>query len=205
MRCPTIKYNRRVRAGRGFSLAELKVRPQPPGTPESTPTLSHPILNLHPYPPTDLHTRTDETGGIQEAGIPRRLAPTIGISIDPRRANLSTETLTANVHRLKTYRSRLLLFPRLPGAHRKADSTKEELASHENGETKISRRVHAVHPIVDEGKMKAVGEVKRSEMPEAVEGGAYRKLRDARSEARLVGVREKRAKAKAEEATASKK
>ena len=27
VRCPTIKYNRRVRAGRGFSLAELKVHP----------------------------------------------------------------------------------------------------------------------------------------------------------------------------------
>ncbi len=25
VRCPTLKYNRRVRAGRGFSLAELKV------------------------------------------------------------------------------------------------------------------------------------------------------------------------------------
>lgn len=33
---------------------------------------------------------------------------------------------------------------------------------------------------------------------------AYRKLRDARSEARLVGVREKRAKAKAEEKDAKK-
>ncbi len=37
------------------------------------------------------------------------------------------------------------------------------------------------------------------------EKGAYRRLRDARSEARLVGVREKRAKAKAEEAQAAKK
>ena len=26
VRCPTIKYNRKVRAGRGFTLAELKVR-----------------------------------------------------------------------------------------------------------------------------------------------------------------------------------
>lgn len=34
---------------------------------------------------------------------------------------------------------------------------------------------------------------------------AYRKLRDARSEARLVGVREKRAKAKQEESAAAKK
>jgi large subunit ribosomal protein L13e len=48
-------------------------------------------------------------------------------------------------------------------------------------------------------------EVKKSEMPETVEGGVYRKLRDARSEARLVGVREKRAKAKAEEAESKKK
>lgn len=29
VRCPTIKYNRRVRAGRGFTLEELKV-PLPP-------------------------------------------------------------------------------------------------------------------------------------------------------------------------------
>ncbi|RMY17178.1 hypothetical protein D0865_16775, partial [Hortaea werneckii] len=71
VRCPTIKYNRRVRAGRGFSLAELK-----------------------------------------EAGVPRKLAPTIGISVDPRRQNLSEESLKANVQRLKEYKQRLVLFPR---------------------------------------------------------------------------------------------
>jgi large subunit ribosomal protein L13e len=37
------------------------------------------------------------------------------------------------------------------------------------------------------------------------EEAAYRRLREARSEKRLVGVREKRAKAKAEEATTAKK
>ena len=37
------------------------------------------------------------------------------------------------------------------------------------------------------------------------EENAYRKLREARSEARLVGVREKRAKAAAEESAAAKK
>ena len=47
-------------------------------------------------------------------------------------------------------------------------------------------------------------EIKKSEMPKN-EKSAYRTLRDVRSEARLVGVREKRAKAKAEEATAAKK
>lgn len=42
-------------------------------------------------------------------------------------------------------------------------------------------------------------------MPAAIEGGAYRKLRDARSDARFAGAREKRAKDKAAEAEASKK
>lgn len=51
----------------------------------------------------------------------------------------------------------------------------------------------------------AISEISKRDLGAGVEGGAYRKLRVARSEARLVGVREKRAKAKAEEAAAAKK
>lgn len=58
--------------------------------------------------------------------------------------------------------------------------------------------------IVDKARAEAVGEIERSEMGEGTKD-AYRVLREARSEARLVGVREKRAKAKADEAQASKK
>jgi large subunit ribosomal protein L13e len=54
------------------------------------------------------------------------------------------------------------------------------------------------------GVKHGVSEVKKSDMPESTEGGAYRTLRVARSDARLVGVREKRAKQKAEEAEAKK-
>ena len=61
-----------------------------------------------------------------------------------------------------------------------------------------------VLPIVNKAREEAVSEVKTGEMGKGEEA-AYRRLRDARSEARLVGVREKRAKAKAEEATAQKK
>jgi large subunit ribosomal protein L13e len=50
-------------------------------------------------------------------------------------------------------------------------------------------------PVISEAKIKDV----------KGEDEAYRKLRLARSDARLVGVREKRAKAKAEEAEAKKK
>jgi large subunit ribosomal protein L13e len=42
-------------------------------------------------------------------------------------------------------------------------------------------------------------------MPAAIEGGAFRKLRTARSDARYQGAREKRAKEKADEAAAAKK
>ncbi|MCJ1251258.1 60S ribosomal protein L13 [Trapelia coarctata] len=162
VRCPTIKYNRRVRAGRGFSLAELKA-----------------------------------------AGIPKKYAPTIGIAVDPRRVNLSEESLKANVERLKAYQARLIVFPRRVGQHKKTDSSKEEVEAHKE-EGNIVRSTHSVLPIVNVAREKAISGIKKSDMGEG-ESAAYRKLRDARSDARLVGVREKRAKAKADDATAAKK
>ena len=64
--------------------------------------------------------------------------------------------------------------------------------------------MHHLLPIKNITKEDAIGEISTSDMPEGEEA-AYRKLREARSEARLVGVREKRAKAKAEESAATKK
>jgi large subunit ribosomal protein L13e len=49
-----------------------------------------------------------------------------------------------------------------------------------------------------------LSEISKSELPKNVEGGAYRALRNARSNARLQGVREKRAKDKAEAENAKK-
>lgn len=146
----------------------------------------------------------------QEAGIPRKLAPTIGISVDSRRQNLSTASLTANVARLKAYKARLILFPRKSGQHKKLDSSPEDVkAAHKahtegNKDGHLTRKVHGVLEIVNVAREEAVGEIKRDDMPKGEEN-AYKKLREARSEARLVGVREKRAKAKAEEAAAPKK
>ena len=136
---------------------------------------------------------------VQEAGIPRKLATTIGISIDSRRQNLSSESLAINVARLKAYQSRLILFPRKLGQHKKGDASKEEVS----GAKEFIGSVRAGLPIIHANT--EIKEIKKSEMPEAVEGGAYRKLRDARSDARNVGKREKRAKEKADEAAAAKK
>jgi large subunit ribosomal protein L13e len=163
VRCPTIKYNRRARAGKGFTLLELK-----------------------------------------EAGIPRKLAPTVGISVDYRRQNASQESLTANVARLKAYKARLILFPRKSGQHKKLDSSAEDVKLAEE-ESKISRKIFASIPIDSGVGLKhGFSEIKKDDLPEGEES-AFRKLRVARSEARLVGVREKRAKAKADAEDAKKK
>ncbi|PYH47242.1 60S ribosomal protein eL13 [Aspergillus saccharolyticus JOP 1030-1] len=168
VRCPTVKYNRRVRAGRGFTLAELK-----------------------------------------EAGIPKKLAPTIGISVDHRRVNYSKESLVANVARLKDYKARLILFPRKSGQFKKLDSSAEEVnaakAAFAEGKTEgFVTRVNPTLPIKNKSAAEAVTEVKRDDLPKGEEA-AYRRLREARSEARYKGIREKRAKAKAEEESAAKK
>ena len=60
-------------------------------------------------------------------GIHKKVARTIGISVDPRQRNKCTESLQANVQRLKEYRSKLILFPRKPSAPKKGDSSAEEL------------------------------------------------------------------------------
>ncbi|KAI9850025.1 MAG: 60S ribosomal protein L13 [Pleopsidium flavum] len=110
-----------------------------------------------------------------------------------------------NVERLKTYRSRLILFPRVSGQHKKSDSSKDEVDAHKDAPSdKVVRKLGHGIPIKNVALEEAIGEVKRSEMGKGEEG-AYRKLRDARSDARLVGVREKRAKAKSDEASAVKK
>ncbi|KAJ8774762.1 hypothetical protein K2173_017208 [Erythroxylum novogranatense] len=88
VRGQTLKYNMKVRAGRGFSLEELKA-----------------------------------------AGIPKKLALTIGIAVDHRRKNRSLEGLQHNVQRLKTYKAKLVVFPRRARKSKAGDSAPEELAT----------------------------------------------------------------------------
>ena len=114
------------------------------------------------------------------------------------------ESLTANVERLKAYQARLILFPRKSGVHKKLDSSKEDIGAYEKGEKKGAHKTHHLMPVIDLAREEAIGEIKKGDIPTGEEA-AYRRLRDARSEARLVGVREKRAKAKAEESAAAKK
>jgi len=139
--CQTLKYNMKLRAGRGFTLEELKA-----------------------------------------AGIPKKLAPTIGIAVDHRRKNRSLEGLQSNVQRLKTYKAKLVIFPRRAGKFKAGDSTQEELAT-------ATQVQGSYMPI--EGEKPLVELVKVTEEMKAFR--AYAKLRVERMNARQIGVRMKRA------------
>ncbi|KAK6148156.1 hypothetical protein DH2020_019068 [Rehmannia glutinosa] len=137
----TLKYNMKVRDGRGFSLEELKA-----------------------------------------AGIPKKLAPTIGISVDHRRRNHSLEGFQTNVQRLKIYKAKVVVFPRRARKFKAGDSTPEELAT-------ATQVAGPYFPIVREKPtvelVKVTDELKSFK--------AYNKLRLERTNARHVGVRAKRA------------
>lgn len=86
----------------------------------------------------------------------------------------------------------------------KGDSSKNEISAFRSGDATGTRSLKTGLPVEDPARKEAVGEIKKSEIGEGTKD-AYRVLRNARSDARLVGVREKRAKAKADEANAAKK
>lgn len=133
---------------------------------------------------------------LQEAGIPKKFAATVGIAVDGRRQNLSEESLAANVERLKAYKERLIVFPRKSNNPKKGD-TKTNPREVEN-----VTLVSAALPITPTDI--AVKEISKSDMPEPIAGGAYMKLRNVRAWKRHAGAREKREKDKAEAETAKK-
>ncbi|KAK7169834.1 hypothetical protein R3I94_000159 [Phoxinus phoxinus] len=153
VRCPTIRYHNKIRAGRGFTLEELKA-----------------------------------------AGINKKQARTIGIAVDPRRRNRSTESLQSNVQRLKVYRSKLIIFPRKASAPKKGDSTEEEIKM----ATQLTGPVMPIKNFFPKEKARVISEEEKN-------FEAFVGLRMARANARLFGIRAKRAKEAAEQDVEKKK
>ncbi|XP_024544711.1 60S ribosomal protein L13-1 isoform X1 [Selaginella moellendorffii] len=156
--CPTVKYNSKVKYGRGFSLEELKVG-----------------ISLPFFACSSLLE-------IQEAGISKKLARTIGIALDHRRKNRSLESLQTNVQRLNTYKTKLIVFPRKAKKTKMGDSQPEVLST-------ATQFQGPVLPIVP--KKPEVGIVTVTDEMKAVK--AYQKLRIEQTNKRLVGIRAKKA------------
>jgi len=146
VRCPTFKYNTKVRFGRGFTFEELR-----------------------------------------SAGISPKQALCIGIAVDHRRKNRSTESLQANVQRLKEYKTKLILFPKKASKPKAGDSEAAELAL-------ATQLQGQVQPILQTRQAEKARKVTEEEKKISV----FNSMRIARANARLVGIRAKRAKEAAE-------
>jgi len=145
VRPPTIKYNYKLRQGRGFTLAELK-----------------------------------------EAGIKKKEAKTVGIAVDHRRRNRSAESLQLNVQRLKEYKSKLIVFPRKRGKPKAGDA---ELAELEKAEQQVGPILAMPAASVAPAPMAISSAMK--------EESAFHKIRMARADYHLFGIRQKNRLAKA--------
>ncbi|ELK33592.1 60S ribosomal protein L13 [Myotis davidii] len=131
---------------------------------------------------------------LRVAGIHKKVARTIGISVDPRRRNKCTESPQANVQRLKEYRSKLILCPRKPSAPKKGDSSAEELKL----ATQLTGPVMPIRNVYKKEKARVITEEEKNFK-------AFASLRMARANARLFGIRAKRAKEAAEQDVEKKK
>jgi len=109
--------------------------------------------------------------------------------VDHRRTNKSEESLKLNVDRLTEYKSKLVIFPRRSSKPKKGDSTAEELKN-------VVQMSGEVMPI--KGSTHDVEYVSLDDEAKATR--AYAKLRLERMNARLAGVRKKRAEEEEKEA-----
>mmetsp|Transcript_5054 Transcript_5054/g.6739 ORF Transcript_5054/g.6739 Transcript_5054/m.6739 type:complete len:212 (+) Transcript_5054:8-643(+) len=154
VRCPTIRYNTKVRAGRGFTLDELKA-----------------------------------------AGVSKKVARSIGIAVDHRRRNKSTQTLQDNVQRLNQYKSKLIVFPR---GSNKAPKAGDSPADDTSMATQLTGPLFPVTSPATETAFEAITDEMKAK-------NVYRVLRIERANRRMKGLREKRAAEKAEAEAAKKK
>lgn len=125
---------------------------------------------------------------LQRAGLTPDFARTVGIAIDRRRRNKSIEQRQINVQRLKEYRSKLILFP----VHEKRKLRKGEATPEER---KVATQLRGeVMPIRNPKPVVSVRAITDAEK----KFGAFLTLKKNRSDARLVGIRAKKAKEAAE-------
>ena len=135
----TVKYNYKLRQGRGFTFQELK-----------------------------------------EAGVNRKEARSIGISVDHRRRNRSAESLQLNAQRLKEYKAKLVVFPRKRGKPKAGDADVAEIekAQQLKGPLVAMPKAHT--------KSKPMAITK-----EMASAEAFHTIRMVRADFRLYGTRQK--------------
>jgi len=150
--------------------------------PRPTAGLLRPVV----HPPTNKYNYKLRQGRgftfaeLKEAGINRKEARTIGISVDHRRRNRSTESLSINKQRLVEYKSKLIVFPRKRNKPKHGDAEAAEL---EQAQQKTGSIMAMPSPFKKEKAM-TITEAMASE-------DTFHKIRVARADYRMFGVRQK--------------
>merc|ERR1712061_154625 len=159
-----------------------KISPRPAGG------LLRPIV----HPPTQRYNMKLRLGRgftfdeLREAKISPKLARTIGIAVDHRRRNKCTESLQMNVERLKTYQSKLLIFPKGSGkkAVKHGDTPKSEL---ENVAQNTLKEIIPVPKPTLRIRSRAITAEEKDESY-----SAYKKMQKARIDLKYLGAKMKK-------------
>merc|ERR1712098_383101 len=118
-----------------FNQPAQKVRRRKARAAKAAAVAPRPLKTLKPVVrcPTlkyNIKTRTGRgftLAELRDAGMSKKEAQSVGISVDVRRRNRSVEALQLNVQRLKEYKARLILFPVKAAKPRKGDATQEDM------------------------------------------------------------------------------
>ena len=126
---------------------------------------------------------------LKEAKINIHEARNIGIAVDRRRKNRSEEAYRTNVQRLKTYKARLVVFPRKTKKPKATDTPLEEAKK----VPQLKGTVVPIQKVALKSQHRAITAAERK-------ASAYITLRKARADARYDGIRKKRAEIKSKDA-----
>jgi len=130
---------------------------------------------------------------LSTAGLSARFARTVGIAVDHRRTNANDDALQLNVERLNTYKSKLILWPRVADKPKNGqinDSTAEKLKSAAASTQVSGKPLPRAKPVQADEFTAVTDELKKQ--------NAYNKLRTLRTIKHYTGRRLKRAQEEAE-------
>lgn len=157
-------------------------------------TFPRPLRALRPQVncPTVRHNMKKRLGRgftpeeLRAAGVNPRVARTIGIRVDRRRKNKSEEGMNINIQRLKTYMSKLVLFPMSTKKVQKGEATEEEVKAAAQDRTRFGTAAVG-------GLVTPAPEAPRKLTEEERTKNVYKFLKKNHSAVRFFGARKARA------------
>nr|CCD13498.1 unnamed protein product [Trypanosoma congolense IL3000] len=123
---------------------------------------------------------------LKAAGLNRHYARTIGIRVDSRRKNKSEEGMNINVQRLKTYMSKLVLFPLSRKTTQKGEASEAEMKAARQDRTRFGTAAVG-------GLVKPSAEAPRKVTAEEATKNVYKFLKKNHSAVRFLRARNRRA------------